>query len=157
MVAIRRALEPQETGAAKERQGTRTDQHLGNFSGGNAIDKVAEFTGVSGRTLDKATAVVKAAEADPKKFGHLVEEMDRTGKVTGAYRKVRMADDEARIMSIQPVEGKHRTIVMDPPLDRSWAPSDTASRTVPIALWEVDSDLEVSTTVGEHTFLVRLA
>jgi len=39
-------------------------------------DKVAEFTGVSGRTLDKATAVVEAAEADPKRFGHLVEEMD---------------------------------------------------------------------------------
>ena len=72
MVAIRRALEPQEREAAKERQGTRTDQHLGNFPGSRAIDKVAEFTGVSGRTLDKATAVVEAAESDPEKFGHLI-------------------------------------------------------------------------------------
>ena len=35
-------------------------------------DKVAEFTGVSGRTLDKATAVVEASETDPEKFGHLI-------------------------------------------------------------------------------------
>ena len=35
-------------------------------------------------------------------------------------------------------------------------PESTASRTVPIALWVIDSDLEVSTAAGEHTFLVRL-
>jgi len=94
MVAIRRTLEPQETGAAKERQGRRTDlvDNSHEVGGGKTRDKVAEFNGVSGRTLDKATAVVEAAESDLKNFGHLVEEMDRTGKVKGAYRKVRMAD-----------------------------------------------------------------
>jgi N6-adenosine-specific RNA methylase IME4 len=118
MVAIRRALEPQERQAAAQRM--KSGKPSENFSGGNAIDKVAEFTGVSRPTLDKATAVVEAAEADPEKFGHLVEQMDRTGKVTGAYRKVRMANDEARIMNVKPVVGRHRTIVMDPPWDYDW-------------------------------------
>ena len=116
MVAIRRALEPQEKEAA-------TSRKLSGRSApekGDTRDKVAEFTGVSGRTLDKATAVVEAAESDPEKFGHLVEQMDRTGKVAGAYRKVRMANDEARIMNVQPVVGRHRTIVMDPPWDYDW-------------------------------------
>jgi len=74
MVAIRRALEPQETGAAKERQGRRTDlvENFHEVGGGKTRDKVAELTGVSGRTLDKATAVVEAAESDPEKFGHLI-------------------------------------------------------------------------------------
>jgi N6-adenosine-specific RNA methylase IME4 len=60
---------------------------------------------------------VEAAETEPEKFGHLVEEMDRTGKVTGAYHKLRMAKDEQRIQNIAPIKGKFRTIVVDPPWD----------------------------------------
>ena len=74
MVAIRRALEPQETAAAKEnqRKGGR-GKKVGKVSTPlKARDKVAEFTGVSGRTLDKATAVVEAAESDPDTPGHLI-------------------------------------------------------------------------------------
>ena len=63
MVAVRRVLEPQHRAEARGRQGTRTDKHPEKFSGSNAIDKVAEFTGVSRPTLDKTTAVVEAAEA----------------------------------------------------------------------------------------------
>ena len=119
MVAIRRALEPQ-VATPVGRPAKEIKETFLNSTPGQTRDKVAEFTGVSGRTLDKATAVVEAAEADPEKFGHLVEQMDRTGKVTGAYRKVRMANDEARIMNVQPVVGRHRTIVMDPPWDYDW-------------------------------------
>jgi hypothetical protein len=74
MVAIRRALEPQETGAAKEnqRKGGRGEK-VGKVSTPlKTRDKVAEFIGVSGRTLDKATAVVEAAEAQPEKLRHLI-------------------------------------------------------------------------------------
>jgi len=39
---------------------------------GKTRGKVAEFTGVSTRTLDKATAVVEAAEAQPEKLGCLI-------------------------------------------------------------------------------------
>ncbi len=53
-----------------------------------AKDKAAEGTGYSSKTLDKVDAVVAAAEADPE-LAAVVEEMDRTGKVDPAYRKVR--------------------------------------------------------------------
>jgi hypothetical protein len=43
---------------------------------------------MSGRSYDKAEAVVDAAEADPEKFGDLVEQMDETGKVDGAYKEL---------------------------------------------------------------------
>jgi len=36
------------------------------------IQRRGDAPGVSGRTLDKATAVVEAAESDPEKFGHLI-------------------------------------------------------------------------------------
>jgi len=45
------------------------------------------------RTLEKAEAIVDAAEAEPAKFGPLLEQMDRSGKVDGAYRKLLEARD----------------------------------------------------------------
>jgi hypothetical protein len=38
---------------------------------------------MSGRTVENVATVVKAAEQNPRKFGTLVEEMDRTGRVDG--------------------------------------------------------------------------
>lgn len=52
--------------AAKKRQGTRTDQLPGKLPEsrkGDARDKVAAFTGIAARTLDKAAELVAAAEA----------------------------------------------------------------------------------------------
>jgi ParB-like chromosome segregation protein Spo0J len=101
-VAIKRAVEQLEKAAAKERQGTRTDKHPGKLptsSKGRAADKAAERTGIGRRSLEKAEAVVEAAEAEPERFGKLVEHMDRTGKVDGAHRKLleaRGGDDKAR-------------------------------------------------------------
>jgi len=83
-VAIKRALEPLEKAAARERQGARTDKHPGNLptsSVGRAGDKAAAATGMARRTLEKAQAVVDAAEAEPEKFGKLKDDMDRTGRV----------------------------------------------------------------------------
>ena len=116
-VAIKRAIEPAEREAAKERQGTRTDRLPGKLPQGRARDRVAHFTGYGERTLDKADEIVAAAEADPEKFGHLPAEMDRTGKVSGAYRKLRIARDEKRVLSLVPVEGKYKTLIVDPPWD----------------------------------------
>ena len=60
MVAISRALEPQvETPVGRPSQKKVETFH--NIERGKTRDKVAEFTGVSGRTLDKATAVVEPA------------------------------------------------------------------------------------------------
>jgi ParB family chromosome partitioning protein len=58
-VAIKRALEPAERAAAKERQGERTDKHLENFSTsskGRALDKVAAVVGKHRATIAKAEA-----------------------------------------------------------------------------------------------------
>ena len=64
--------------------------------------------------------MVTAAEREPERFAHLVEEMDRTGKVNGAFRKLRKAEDERRIQGLRPVQGKFRTLVIDPPWDYDW-------------------------------------
>ena len=49
-------------------------------------DRLGAIAGVSGKTLEKATAVVRAAEKAPKKHRDLVERMDATGKVDAAYK-----------------------------------------------------------------------
>jgi ParB/RepB/Spo0J family partition protein len=121
--AIRRALEPVEKAAAKERQGSRTDL-VETFHEvprpQKSRDKIGDFAGVSGRTVDKIRDVAEAAAEDPERFGHLVEEMDRTGKVTGAHRKLKQARDEEEVFSLAPVEGKHKTLIIDPPWDYEW-------------------------------------
>ena len=43
---------------------------------GQARDRMAAFVGVSGRTLEKAEAVVAAAEAEPEKFGKLAADIE---------------------------------------------------------------------------------
>jgi len=85
--AIAQAIEPELKEQARERQATSTGgvtpQLKENFlklDKGQTRDQVARFVGISGRTLDKARAVVEAAKEDPEKFGPVVEEMDRTGK-----------------------------------------------------------------------------
>lgn len=55
----------------------------------------AAACGVDRRTYEKAKAVTQAAADAPKKFGHLVKEMDRTGKVNKAYSELRKATKQA--------------------------------------------------------------
>lgn len=91
-VEIRRDLEPAETEAARQRvEHGRPRKTLENFSGvpdtGRAADKVAAAVGMSRPTLEKATAVVEAAEADPAN-ADLVAQMDKTGKVSPAYSEL---------------------------------------------------------------------
>ena len=93
-VAIKRELEPIERAAAKERQGGRTDKHPGKLpasSTGRAADKAAKATGMARRTLEKAEAIVDAAEAEPEKFGKLLADMDRTGRVNGVFKRLKVA------------------------------------------------------------------
>lgn len=152
-VAIGRALEPREREEAKARK----DKHGGTAPGkkknteGNfpsvkaqSRDKVGRSVGLSGRTYEKAKAVIEAAESDPKAFGEVAAEMDRTGKVDKAYREVkkiearREAEREAkkieketgddqgirvgdfRDVKIDP--GSASLIFTDPPYDRESLP-----------------------------------
>jgi ParB/RepB/Spo0J family partition protein len=128
--AIRRALEPVEKAAAKERQGTRNDlvESFHNVERGKTRDKIGAFAGVSGKTVAKIAAVMEAAEADPK-LRSLVERMDATGRVDGVYRQLKIARQAAIIRAEAPAlpgRGPYRCIVADPPWDfakRSGDPS----------------------------------
>jgi ParB/RepB/Spo0J family partition protein len=94
------AAERQKAAAAHGKEGGRGRKKnpSGNLPEGNTApsagdtrDKVAASVGLSGKTYEKAKAVLRAAAEDPEKFGPVREEMDRTGKVDPAYRKVRGA------------------------------------------------------------------
>jgi N6-adenosine-specific RNA methylase IME4 len=120
-VAIKRALEPIERAAAKERQGQRTDKHPEKFStssNGRASDRVAIVVGKHRTTIAKAEAIVDAAEAEPERFGKLKEDMDRTGRVNGVFRRLKIAKQAELIRTEPPPlpgNGPYRVIVVDPP------------------------------------------
>ena len=118
--AIRRALEPK---VAVPRGGRNTkvnveschiETRAPSTRAPSTRDKIGAFAGISGRTVEKIAAVVKAAEAEPQRYGHLVAEMDRTGKATPAFRKLRMSRDEERIKGLAVAPGRYRTLIVDP-------------------------------------------
>ncbi len=105
-VAIAKALEPMEREAAKKRQGTRTDILPENFTGGNAIDKVASAVGMSRPTFTKAKELVEAAEREPDEFAPLVERMDRTGNVHGAFKELKKRQQERAAQQVDQAAGQ---------------------------------------------------
>jgi N6-adenosine-specific RNA methylase IME4 len=124
-VSIARALEPLERAEAKKRlthggrpkRGQKRSGQLPDHSTGSTRDKLASVVGVSGRTLDKARAVVEAAEREPKKFTLLRDQMDRTGNVHGAFRELEKVRQAERIAA-EPLplpDGRYRVIVADVP------------------------------------------
>jgi N6-adenosine-specific RNA methylase IME4/ParB-like chromosome segregation protein Spo0J len=114
-VAIKRALEPLEKAVAKERM--RAGKPSGNLPKGRAANKAAKATGMARRTLEKAEAIVDAAEAEPEKFGKLLADMDRTGRANGVYRRLKIAKQAEQIRAEPPPlpgNGPYRVAVIDP-------------------------------------------
>jgi hypothetical protein len=92
------ALEALSRAGASEGQGARTAfrGNSPNVDAGRAADWAARLVGKDRRTLDKAEAVVAAAEADPEKYAKLVEEMDWTGRASGPFERLQaMKQSEA--------------------------------------------------------------
>ena len=90
----------------------------GNLPKGRAADKAAKATGMARRTLEKAEAVVDAAEAEPVKFGKLLDDMDRTGRANGPYRRLRNAQAAEAIRAEPPPlpnKGPYRPAMIDFP------------------------------------------
>ncbi len=91
-VAIGRALEPREKQAAKERQRAVGGAEPGSSNldepRGRTDDRVAKKVGMGKDTYRKAKEVVEAAEEKPDAYGDLQREMDETGKVHPAHRKL---------------------------------------------------------------------
>jgi ParB-like chromosome segregation protein Spo0J len=120
IVALKRAIEPLERREARERQGTRADlYHPATVVDrqGEARDKIAQYLGVGRTTIEHAEAVVEAAEEEPEQYGYLVEQMDRSGKVRGAYRRLEVLR-QAKQLDTAPPEfpnGPFHVIVADPP------------------------------------------
>jgi hypothetical protein len=117
--AIRLAMLPFEQAAAKERIETGRPPQ-GKFpegETGRVRDKIGAFAGLSGRTVEKIAVVCEAAKADPEKFGEIAETMDKTRNVNGAFRAVKKAKDEKRILELVPIVGKFKTLIIDPPWD----------------------------------------
>jgi N6-adenosine-specific RNA methylase IME4 len=138
-VAIKRALEPLEKAAAKERQreggraGGKASGNLPQASFGRAADKAAKATGMARRTLEKAEAVVDAAEAEPEKFGPLLEQMDRTGRANGVYRRLKIARQAEAIRAEPPPfpgNGPYRVGVIDVPWPYEQRTEDPSHRAV---------------------------
>jgi N6-adenosine-specific RNA methylase IME4 len=138
-VAIKRALEPIERAAAKERQreggrsGGKASGKLPEASKGNAADKAAKAAGMARRTLEKAEAIVEAAEAEPEKFGKLLADMDRTGRAHGPYKRLRMLQQAATIKAEPPPlpgRGPYRCIVVDLPWPYELCDEDPSHRAI---------------------------
>jgi hypothetical protein len=121
--AIRRAIEPYEKEAAKQRQrqhggtapGLRKHSGQVSTSDGRTRDRIGAFAGISGRSLAKIQAIVEAAERNPKRFAPLVADMDRNGRIDAAYRKLRQMQDEEQTLAVKPLTGKFKTLCIDPP------------------------------------------
>src|ERR1035441_1341386 len=124
IVALKRAIEPLERRAARERQGSRADLcHPATVAEcqraypGEARDNIARYLGVGRTTIERAEAVVEAAEEEPEQYGYLVEQMDQSGKGAGAYGGV-VVQQQAGELEEKPAAlpaGPFHVIVADPP------------------------------------------
>src|ERR1019366_8250642 len=84
---------------------------------GDARDNIARYLGFGRTTIERAEAVVEAAEEEPEEYGHLVEQMDRSGKVAGAFRRLTVLK-QAKELEAKPPKlptGPFQVIVADPP------------------------------------------
>jgi N6-adenosine-specific RNA methylase IME4 len=130
--AIRRAMLPLEKVAAGRRMKAGTLAKVSQGSG-RATDKIGAFAGVSGRTVEKIAAVVDAAKAEPKRFGKLLADMDRTSRVNGAYKRLCVTRQAAQIRAEPPPlpgNGPYRVVVADPPWPYDLRTEDLSHRGV---------------------------
>jgi ParB-like nuclease domain len=86
--------------------------------GGEARHKIAKAAGKSAPSIAKARAVRDAAKAGPEKFGKLQADMDRTGRVDGPFKRLKVMRQAIAICAEPPPlpgRGPYRVLVADPP------------------------------------------
>jgi len=89
-VMLAKSLLPLAEAAARKRQAHQQQDASEKFSeAGDALAHVANPVGYSRWTLKKAMRVVDACEEDSAAHGDLLEYMDRTGRIHGAYVELR--------------------------------------------------------------------
>jgi ParB-like chromosome segregation protein Spo0J len=119
IVAIKRALEERLKAEAKERmsEGGKGGE-IPQPSKGRAADKLGAFVGKDRKTVEKMEAVVAAAEAEPERFGKMLEDMDRTGSSAAHTSELKLQRRPRRFRKEAPPlpgNGPYRVIVADPP------------------------------------------
>jgi ParB/RepB/Spo0J family partition protein len=152
LVSIARALEPVLRKEAKARQGTRTDLVKTLHDVGKTRTKLGAAVGVSGPTIEKMMAVVDAAELSPRKYGRLLEDMDRSGKAAAPYRELLRMRDHQRVSRLKPVSGRFRTLIFDCPWEY---PEGLRGRKPPYETMNMEQlrDLPVSDWADEECHL----
>jgi hypothetical protein len=159
-VAIANELRPIVEARAKERQGGRGRDRSGKLperSNAQTRDRLAAAVGMSGRTLDKAIAVVAAAEAEPE-MGDLVSKMDEDRKVDAAYQELNRRQRAARVATStvsDPTKGQPVRDSKPPaPLDEADGPGPGGDRVVQIVTFGVaeqdDGTVVISLASGEE-------
>jgi len=172
MVRRLELLEEWEREQARERQ--RRTQLDGRDAEGNPVfgsvkftepkeksqtrDRVARVGGVSGPTYAKAKAVVQAAEEEPEKYQPLQEEMDRTGNISGAYRKLQVQRQVEQLeQELPPLPtGPFHVIIVDPPWAYEKRSNDVTQRgqtPYPTLTIEEIRALPVGSLAGEDSLL----
>jgi N6-adenosine-specific RNA methylase IME4 len=154
IVALKRAIEPSERRAARQRQGARKDLcRSATVAGGqgDTRDKIARYLGVGRTTIERAEAVVEAADEDPDEYGYLVDQMDRSGNVAGAYRKLSILQQARTLESTLPKlpAGPFQVVVADPP----WQYDIINSQPYPTMSIEEIKALNVSDIAHENATL----
>jgi N6-adenosine-specific RNA methylase IME4 len=115
-------------------------------------NSAAKKVGMSRRSLEKAEAVM--ASGDEK----LIGEMDKTGKVNGAFKKLQVCKAAEQIAAEPPPlpTGPFRVIVADPPWRYSARPDDPTHRAAnpyPTMTVEEISALDVASRATEDAIL----
>ncbi len=98
---------------------------------GKRTDAIAaKAGGMSRTTYHKAKEITNKARKQPNKYDQFRHEMDRTGKVSGVYRRMKNAEQAEQIAKEPPPlpEGPFRVIVVDPPWDYAKRKADPTQR-----------------------------
>jgi N6-adenosine-specific RNA methylase IME4 len=119
--------------------GTRTDLKGGNATSAKTLAEVratgivGKLYGESGTQVEKRLAVVAAAKAEPERFGKLLADMDRTGRINGVYKRLKVAKQATEVRKEPPPlpgKGPYRCIVADPPWPYEKRDADPSHRGV---------------------------
>ncbi len=98
-VEIADAVREEEERLARERMiaAHASPEKFSELDAGESRAKAAKATGKSFKTIEKAREVIKAADTDPDLFGDLVDQMDETGKVDGAFREMKRREAQQKV------------------------------------------------------------
>jgi N6-adenosine-specific RNA methylase IME4 len=109
--------------------GTATSEKV--FSEVRATAIVGRLYGESHKQVERRQAVVDAAEAEPERFGKFLVDMDRTDRVNGVYRRLKIARQAELIRAEPPPfpgNGPYRVVVIDPPWENQNRAGDPSRR-----------------------------